>query len=45
MRNYWLIFFTFGGRKGCKIILARRSKEKRSDHQGRFFLFLLIIPK
>ena len=39
MNNYWLIFFTFGDRKGCKIILARRSK-KRSDHQGRFFVFV-----
>lgn len=44
MRNYWLIFFTFGGRKGCKIILARRSRKKGATIKAAF-LFLLIIPK
>ena len=38
MRNYWLIFFTFGGRKGCKIILARRSK-KGATIKAAFFCF------
>ena len=38
MRNYWLIFFTFGSRKGCKIILSRRSKKERPSRP-----LLLII--
>ena len=29
MHNYWLIFFTFGDRKGCKIILARLLRKER----------------
>ena len=35
MNNYWLIFFTFGDRKGCKIILARRKRKRfyRRPHE------------
>ena len=37
MHNYWLIFFTFGDRKGCKFI-KHALHERKPDHRGRAFL-------
>ena len=43
MHNYWLIFFTFGDRKGCKFI-KHALHERKPDHRGRAF-FCFYIPR